>query len=206
MATMVATAVPAIGVTAVPKPCVASPVIDQQQLNGNAGISAGSTIMQAEQEVIAGLSGKLAGFDFQSNDFGGASAKGFSVFVKLGTAASGTKVFEGYVINDSPSSFFYVDTSSVDISLTHGTPFTLDLVASAFTLGVGSNNPYPEGARFVNLFSMATGSFVGATEVSGYDMAFQTYVSTAPEPSTYCMALAGLTCGGYLVRRRRKRA
>ena len=27
-----------------------------------------------------------------------------------------------------------------------------------------------------------------------------------PEPSTYCMALAGLACGGYLVRRRRKRA
>lgn len=27
-----------------------------------------------------------------------------------------------------------------------------------------------------------------------------------PEPSTYCMAIAGLACGGYLVRRRRKRA
>jgi hypothetical protein len=27
-----------------------------------------------------------------------------------------------------------------------------------------------------------------------------------PEPSTYVMALAGLACGGYLVRRRRKRA
>jgi len=29
---------------------------------------------------------------------------------------------------------------------------------------------------------------------------------TVPEPSTYCMALAGLACAGYLVRRRRKRA
>ena len=27
-----------------------------------------------------------------------------------------------------------------------------------------------------------------------------------PEPSTYAMALAGLACGGYLVRRRRRRA
>jgi hypothetical protein len=27
-----------------------------------------------------------------------------------------------------------------------------------------------------------------------------------PEPSTYAMALAGLACGGYLVRRRRKLA
>jgi hypothetical protein len=25
-----------------------------------------------------------------------------------------------------------------------------------------------------------------------------------PEPSTYAMALAGIACGGYLVRRRRK--
>ena len=31
-------------------------------------------------------------------------------------------------------------------------------------------------------------------------------VSAVPEPSTYAMALAGLACGGYLVRRRRKRA
>ena len=31
-------------------------------------------------------------------------------------------------------------------------------------------------------------------------------ITAVPEPSTYCMALAGLACGGYLVRRRRKRA
>ena len=33
-----------------------------------------------------------------------------------------------------------------------------------------------------------------------------TGVVAVPEPSTYAMALAGLACGGYLVRRRRKRA
>jgi len=31
-------------------------------------------------------------------------------------------------------------------------------------------------------------------------------VTAVPEPSTYAMALAGLACGGYVVRRRRKRA
>jgi hypothetical protein len=31
-------------------------------------------------------------------------------------------------------------------------------------------------------------------------------VAVIPEPATYAMALAGLACGGYLVRRRRKRA
>jgi hypothetical protein len=31
-------------------------------------------------------------------------------------------------------------------------------------------------------------------------------IQAVPEPSTYCMALAGLACGGYLVRRCRKQA
>jgi hypothetical protein len=31
-------------------------------------------------------------------------------------------------------------------------------------------------------------------------------ITAVPEPSTYCMALAGLACGGYLVRRCRRRA
>ena len=31
-------------------------------------------------------------------------------------------------------------------------------------------------------------------------------ITAVPEPSTYCMALAGLTCGGYAMFRRRKRA
>jgi hypothetical protein len=31
-------------------------------------------------------------------------------------------------------------------------------------------------------------------------------IQPVPEPSTCMMAVAGLACGGYLVRRRRKRA
>jgi hypothetical protein len=31
-------------------------------------------------------------------------------------------------------------------------------------------------------------------------------ISVVPEPSTYAMALAGLACGGWGIRRRRKRA
>ena len=39
-----------------------------------------------------------------------------------------------------------------------------------------------------------------------YAMSELITVAAVPEPSTYAMALAGLACGGYLVRRRRKRA
>ena len=42
-----------------------------------------------------------------------------------------------------------------------------------------------------------TGAYVGSNFVT---------VTAVPEPSTYAMALAGLACVGYLVRRRRKRA
>jgi hypothetical protein len=35
---------------------------------------------------------------------------------------------------------------------------------------------------------------------------FRLAAVAVPEPSTYAMALAGLACGGYLVRRRRKLA
>jgi len=41
------------------------------------------------------------------------------------------------------------------------------------------------------------------TDVNGWQIGS---VQAVPEPSTYCMALAGLACGGYSVLRRRKRA
>jgi sulfatase modifying factor 1 len=37
-------------------------------------------------------------------------------------------------------------------------------------------------------------------------LGFRLAAAVVPEPSTYAMALAGIACGGYLVRRRRKRA
>ncbi len=39
-----------------------------------------------------------------------------------------------------------------------------------------------------------------------FDTVTVNLINPVPEPSTYCMALAGLACGGYVVRRRRKRA
>jgi formylglycine-generating enzyme required for sulfatase activity len=43
-----------------------------------------------------------------------------------------------------------------------------------------------------------------APSFEGDDLGFR--LAAVPEPSTYAMAVAGLACGGYLVRRRRKRA
>jgi formylglycine-generating enzyme required for sulfatase activity len=41
-------------------------------------------------------------------------------------------------------------------------------------------------------------------EFDGFNVGFR--LAAVPEPSTYVMALAGLACGGSVVRRRRKRA
>ena len=43
-----------------------------------------------------------------------------------------------------------------------------------------------------------------ASSFEGDDLGFR--LAAVPEPSTYAMAVAGLACGGYLVRRGRKRA
>jgi hypothetical protein len=59
--------------------------------------------------------------------------------------------------------------------------------------------------------TMTTGNTVIGNQAIGVytlpsDSTVYAYVATVPEPSTYAMALAGLACGGYLVRRRRRQA
>ena len=58
---------------------------------------------------------------------------------------------------------------------------------------------------------MTTGNTVIGNQAIGVytlpsDSTVYAYVATVPEPSTYCMALAGLACGGYSLFGRRKRA
>jgi sulfatase modifying factor 1 len=71
------------------------------------------------------------------------------------------------------------------------------------------NQGYTQGAWNENNYFMSSDgalmAFAPATTV--YQIGFRLAAPVAvPEPSTYVMALAGLGCGGYLMRRRRKRA
>jgi len=52
----------------------------------------------------------------------------------------------------------------------------------------------------------STGAFQFSWSIPDLSGFLATAPVPVPEPSTYAMALAGLACGGYLVRRRRKRA
>jgi sulfatase modifying factor 1 len=75
-----------------------------------------------------------------------------------------------------------------------------DLTGVAGTLrgfrGGGSGTPVSHLA--------SSSRYVLDPATSDYNTGFR--IATVPEPSTFAMALAGLACGGYLVRRRRKRA
>jgi len=164
-------------------PCSAG-MVDQQQLVHNAGFGFGGGHITGEQEVVAGLSGLLKGFDFISNGIGLASSLDVNVFVKLGGATQpGNDVFQGTVTLPSSDvgSFFFVDTSSAGIQLSPGEMFTIGLTPQGpFDLGIGVNNPYPQGNFYFNSVAQSA------------DMTFRTYVSAVPEPSSLAMGFIGL--------------
>jgi formylglycine-generating enzyme required for sulfatase activity len=70
----------------------------------------------------------------------------------------------------------------------------------------GSSRGLRSGVWDISAFYLSS-SYGGTDDPSGeYSGVGFRLAAPVPEPSTYAMALAGLACGGYLVRRRRKRA
>jgi hypothetical protein len=85
------------------------------------------------------------------------------------------------------------------ITLTSVTPSAVSWHANFSSAGFGVANTQFFYGNGVNPASGITyGSSTGGT----YNMEMQVAV---PEPSTYCMALTGLACGGYSMFRRRKK-
>lgn len=58
----------------------------------------------------------------------------------------------------------------------------------------------------IGSLQVSSGGQTGTLDSIGASGAATMNITAVPEPSTYVMALAGIACGGYLVRRRRKRA
>lgn|GEM_PF-4503448 len=97
----------------------------------------------------------------------------------MGSAQSGSMVFQDTVTVSSSdvNTFFFVDTSTASIQVAPGTLFTIGITPrAAFDLGVEMNDPYPKGGFYFN----------NSIEQSP-DMAFRTYISTVPEPSSLIM-------------------
>ena len=127
------------------------------------------------------------------------------------------------------STIYAATQSGLSVSTNNGTNWTNYITGS----GLGSNTVYGVYAAGSTIYAATfgglsvstnngtnwtnytTGSGLGSNTVRGVYAAGSTiYAATngglsvgvvaVPEPSTYAMALAGLACGGYLVRRRRK--
>ena len=75
-----------------------------------------------------------------------------------------------------------------------------DLTGSAGSSRGYRGGNWGAGANFLWSFGRVTNVPSTASNLIGFRLA------AVPEPSTYCMGLAGLACGGYLVKQRRKRA
>lgn len=81
-----------------------------------------------------------------------------------------------------------------------GAPVTITNVSDKALDYFQTNGTYPDGYFFWDIVHPTT---QGHALVAG--LALQA-MAAVPEPATYAMAIAGLACGSYLVRRRRKRA
>jgi len=152
--------------------CVAGLIIDQQQLQKNAAYGFGAGFYLGEQEVVAGLSGTLGGFDFVGNGIGLSSAIEIDVSIKLGTAGTGNVAFQKRISygSENVGSFFFVDTSAANILLTSGDRFVLGLFPrGVFESGGNTGNAYAAG-----------GFFFDGNKNNNYDLTFRTYMSAPP--------------------------
>jgi autotransporter-associated beta strand protein len=129
-----------------------------------------------------------------------------------GTVALGS----GFTLDLSQSG-----TSVFEITDPAYTAGTYDLVSGNGSIIFGgilnlafSGGSYADGTDVLQLFANTGGrsgnfSVVNATGLAaGQSATFNSatgFITVVPEPSTYCMALAGLACGGYSMFRRRKR-
>jgi hypothetical protein len=102
-------------------------------------------------------------------------------------------------INEFLTDPFFFDTAVWTGTLPNGSN------AGSFTLGSGSGfGSLPGFSNKSNSEWVATGATPSTFSNNMYGIS--QVLTAVPEPSTCASLLAGLACGGYLVRRRRKRA
>ena len=90
---------------------------------------------------------------------------------------------------------------------------TLPLALSGVELGISSayvwNTPISGRTEFLTTTYSDWGVTPGSSRqvtINGTSETVTINIAPVPEPSTYAMAFAGLTCGGYSMFRRRKRS
>jgi autotransporter-associated beta strand protein len=122
--------------------------------------------------------------------------------------SAGTRAIGYAVANDGSAVVSFAAPGDTNLN---GQVDVFDLVSvnSSGKYGSGQSAVWSQGDfnydGVTNVFDLVGINTAGAYGQGNY-LPSTLAVTVVPEPSTYAMALAGLACGGYLVRRRRKRA
>ena len=127
--------------------------------------------------------------------------------IRMDLLNSGTVPLQVRLALRNSSGAGFISSSPVPLGVGGGwQSFDFPVTQAALT-SVGSPGSYPSflasGFAFRIVHATSTANLNGNPVVStlGIDN-----ITAVPEPSTYCMALAGLACGGYSLFRRRNRA
>ncbi|MDB5440454.1 MAG: sorting protein [Caulobacteraceae bacterium] len=170
----------------------AAVVVDQSNL-GAQDVGLNGVDYGWQQQVTAGLSGRLAGVTL----FGIGGAR---VRIGLGDAVTaGPFAFSDLVTLAVGGTF--IDTTAANLILAAGDRFVIDLTDS--TNGYGATtNPYAGGHLFL---VPPGGPTFDYTTAYGIALRFVTFVDTGvPEPATWTVMLIGFGAVGGALRRRRR--
>lgn len=150
-----------------------------------------------EQEVQAGISGRLDAVSLHFDAEGGARFQPILFSLRVG----GQGTAPDYETTLMPSQGWVdVDVSSTNLIFSEGQTFIFSIQGTGPTvdccIGSASSRAYLRGNSYF------TGSDGVRKKDDVWDMAFKTYVSAIPEPSTYMMWIVGLGLLGAVLRRK----
>lgn len=170
-------------------------VLDQANLGMDVGLN--GVGYQWQQQITAGLGGRLAGISLWGVD----TAR---VRIAEGDAFStGPFVFSQTVDFGPPGAGkLFIDTRAANIILSAGDTFVIDLSDAVGGYGA-SSVPYAGGDLWITDPVFYTTPF-NYTAAHGTSLRFETYMDAAvPEPATWAMMIAGFGLAGGALRRRR---